>query len=77
MTLIKTSITIPEEIYDGIKKSSKNFSAAATEALEDYLRKKKVQRAIAIFGSWEKRRKKSIDIVNKMRREGDRQPSIV
>ncbi len=70
MSLIETSITIPQEIYRAIMKSSKNFSAAAIEALEDYLRKKRVQRAIASFGSWEKRRKKSIDIVNKMRREG-------
>ncbi len=70
MSLIKTSATIPEEIYKSVKKSSKNFSAAAAEALEDYLKKKKVQKAIANFGSWEKRRKKSIDIVNKMRREG-------
>ena len=61
---------IPEERYEGIKESSKNFRAAATEALEDYLKRKKAQRAIASFGSWEKRRKKSIDIVNKMRREG-------
>ena len=70
MGLIKTSATIPEEIYKGVKKSSKNFSSAAAEALEDYPKKKKVQKAIVSFGSWEKRRKKSIDIVNKMRREG-------
>ncbi len=69
MGLVKTSITIPEEIYKGVKKSSKNFSAAAAEALEDYLKKKKVQKAISSFGSWEKRAEKSIDRVNKIRRE--------
>ena len=72
MGLIKTSITIPEEVYRVVKKSSKNFSAAATEALEDYLKKKKVQKAIASFGSWERRPKKSVDIVNDLRSEEGR-----
>jgi len=72
MSLIKTSITIPEEVYKGVKRVSKNFSAAATEALIDYLKKEKVQKAIASFGSWETRPKKSVEIVNEMRREEDR-----
>lgn len=72
MSLIKTSITIPEEVYKGVKKVSKNFSAATTEALIDYLRKEKVQRATASFGRWEKRPQKSVQIVNKMRTEEGR-----
>ncbi len=72
MGLIKTSITIPEEVYKGVKKVSKNFSAAATEALIDYLKKERVQKAIASFGSWEKSQKKSVGIVNDMRREEGR-----
>jgi post-segregation antitoxin (ccd killing protein) len=72
MGLIKTSITIPEEVYKGVKKISKNFSAVATEALKDYLKKEKVQKAIASFGSWERRPKKSVDFVNAMRNEEGR-----
>ncbi|MDP3039354.1 MAG: type II toxin-antitoxin system CcdA family antitoxin [Deltaproteobacteria bacterium] len=72
MGLIKTSITIPEEVYKEVKKASKNFSAVATEALKDYLKKEKVQKAIASFGSWERRPKKSVDFVNEMRREEGR-----
>ena len=72
MSLIKTSITIPEEVYRGVKKVSKNFSAAATDALIDYLKKERVQKAIASFGSWERRPKKSVKIVNEMRSEEGR-----
>jgi predicted CopG family antitoxin len=72
MRLIKTSITIPEEVYRGVKKVSKNFSAAATEALIDYLKKERVQKAIASFGSWERRSKESVKIVNEMRSEEGR-----
>jgi predicted CopG family antitoxin len=72
MGLIKTSITIPEEVYKEVKKASKNFSAVATEALKDYLKKEKVQKAIASFGSWERRPKKSVDFVSEMRREEGR-----
>jgi post-segregation antitoxin (ccd killing protein) len=72
MSLIKTSITIPEEVYKRVKKVSKNFSAAATEALIDYLKKERVRKAVASFGSWEKRPKKSAEIVNEMRSEEGR-----
>ena len=72
MSLIKTSITIPEEVYRGVKKVSKNFSAAATDALIDYLKKERVQKAIASFGSWERRPKKSVKTVNEMRSEEGR-----
>ena len=72
MGLIKTSITIPEDVYKGVKKVSKNFSAVATEALKDYLKKEKVRKAIASFGSWENSVKKSVDVVNEMRREEGR-----
>ncbi len=69
MALIKTSITIPEEVYKGVKKVSKNFSAAVTEALIGYLKKQRVRKASTSFGRWEKGPKKSVEIVNRMRRE--------
>jgi post-segregation antitoxin (ccd killing protein) len=72
MSLVKTSITIPEEVYKGVKKVSKNFSAAATEALIDFLKKERMQKATASFGGWEKRPKKSVEIVNQLRSEEGR-----
>ena len=72
MSLIKTSITIPEDVYKGVKKVSKNFSAAATEALIDFLKKERVRKATASFGSWEKRPKKSVEMVDEMRKEEGR-----
>ncbi len=72
MALIKTSITIPEEVYKGVKKVSKNFSAAVTEALIDYLKKEKVRKAITSFSGWEKRPQESVEIVDQMRKEEGR-----
>ncbi len=72
MSLIKISKAIPDEVYQVVKKLSKNFSAAATEALIDYLKKERTQRAAASFGSWEKRSKKIVEIVNEMRSENAR-----
>lgn len=72
MPLVKTSVTVPDEIYKIAKKESRNFSSVVTEALKEYLTKRKMKKAIASFGKWEKRSQKSVDIVREMRREGDR-----
>lgn len=72
MSLIKTSITVPDEILNQAKKISDNFSAVVTEALKDYLMKKRVEKARASFGKWKKREEDSITIVNKLRSEEGR-----
>jgi hypothetical protein len=72
MGLVKTSITIPEEILEGAKKISDNFSAVVTEAMREYLKKKKIEKALASFGKWEDRRKSSVEIVNELRSEEKR-----
>mgnify|MGYP001098705580 CR=1 FL=1 len=69
---VKTSINIPNEIYKEAKKLSDNFSQTVTEALKEYLRKRKVEKAIASFGKWGERDKSSVEIVNKLRKEGSR-----
>ncbi len=69
---VKTSINIPEDIFNEAKKVSGNFSSLVAEALKEYLRRKKVEKAISSFGKWEKRKKKSTDIVNEMRKEDSR-----
>jgi predicted CopG family antitoxin len=72
MGLVKTSITIPDEIFRQAKAMSENFSQVVAEALKEYLQKRKVQKAKGSFGSWGMRDKDSVDIVNELRKEGER-----
>lgn len=67
MSLIKTSITLPEDLLTQAKEASNNFSAIVTEALKEYLRKRAVEKAIDSFGAWEEREESSVEIVNKIR----------
>jgi predicted CopG family antitoxin len=69
---VKTSINIPDDIFNEAKKLSDNFSSVVAEALKEYLRKKKVEKAMSSFGKWESRDKNSVDIVNDMRKEDKR-----
>ncbi len=72
MGLVKTSITIPAETFKQAKEMSENFSQTVTEALKDYLHKKKIQKAKGSFGSWSNRDKDSVDIVNELRKDEGR-----
>jgi predicted CopG family antitoxin len=67
--MVKTSITIPDDIYREAKKLSDNFSLLASEAIKEYIRMKKVEKAKASFGKWGKRDKTSIEIVKDLRKE--------
>ncbi|MDO8444945.1 MAG: type II toxin-antitoxin system CcdA family antitoxin [Deltaproteobacteria bacterium] len=67
MSLVKTSISIPEDVLQQAKEVSENFSALVTQALKEYLRKKAVKKAIDSFGAWEEREESSVEIVNKIR----------
>ena len=67
MSLVKTSITIPEDVLSEAKEASDNFSALVTQALKEHLRKRAVKKAINSFGSWEEREESSVDIVNEIR----------
>ena len=69
---VKTSINIPEELFNAAKKLSGNFSSVVVEALTEYLRKKKVEKAVSSFGKWGKRDKNSAEIVKEMRKEDKR-----
>jgi predicted CopG family antitoxin len=69
---VKTSINIPDDIFNEAKKLSGNFSSVVADALEEYLRKKKVEKAASSFGKWGKRDKSSAEIVSQMRKEENR-----
>ena len=70
--MAKTSVTIPDDLLIEARKLSDNFSALVTEAIEDYMRKKKVEKALGSFGKWSDRGKDSVDLVNEMRSEEGR-----
>jgi len=69
---VKTSINIPDDIFNEARKLSDNFSATVAEALREYLRKKKVEKAMSSFGKWSQRDKSSTEIVKEMRKEDKR-----
>lgn len=70
--MAKTSVTIPDDIFEEAKEFSDNFSALVTEAIKDYIRKKKVEKALKSFGQWSDRDKDSVTIVNDLRSENKR-----
>jgi post-segregation antitoxin (ccd killing protein) len=70
--MAKTSVTIPDDIFEEAKEFSDNFSALVTEAIKDYIRKKKVEKALKSFGQWSDRDKDSVTIVNDLRSEDKR-----
>jgi metal-responsive CopG/Arc/MetJ family transcriptional regulator len=67
MHLTKTSITLPDDLLKEAKSISKNFSGLVTDALREYIRQRKVQKAMESFGSWEKGKESSTEIVNELR----------
>ena len=69
---MKTSITIPDDIYEKAKKLSDNFSLVVTKALQEYMRLQAVEKARKSFGKWKDRDKDSIDIVNEIRADRSR-----
>lgn len=69
---VKTSINIPDDVFNEAKKLSDNFSSVVAEALKEYLRRKKVEKAMSSFGKWGKRDQRSVEIVSDIRKEDKR-----
>lgn len=70
--MAKTSVTIPDDLFEEAKGLSHNFSSFVTEAIKDRIRKVKVGRALESFGKWEERDKDSAAIVKELRSEEGR-----
>lgn len=70
---VKKSVTIPQELWEEAQKVSGNFSSLIEEALKEYLRFKKLQRAKAAFGAWKERDQDSTHIVQEMRKDESRE----
>ena len=72
MHLTKTSITLPDDLLKEAKAVSKNFSGLVAEALSEYLRQRRVDKAMESFGAWKDRDESGADTVNRLRGEGGR-----
>ncbi len=70
MSVVKKTVSIPEEIYKEAREISNNFSQIVKEALEDYLKKKRKEKILSMAGAlkdWEI--KDGIEYEKKMREE--------
>jgi post-segregation antitoxin (ccd killing protein) len=72
MHLVKTSITLPDDLLQEARTMSQNVSSLVTEALREYIRQRKVQKAMESFGSWKRQEGDSVDMVNALRTEEGR-----
>jgi post-segregation antitoxin (ccd killing protein) len=73
MHLVKTSITLPDDLLKEARAMSRNVSGLVTEALREYIRQRKVQKAVESFGSWKGREGDSVETVNDLRKEEGRE----
>jgi post-segregation antitoxin (ccd killing protein) len=72
MQLTKTSITIPDDLLKEARALSNNFSGLVAEALTEYLRQRRVQKAMDSFGSWKGHEESGVETANRLRSEGGR-----
>ncbi|RJQ53446.1 MAG: hypothetical protein C4530_17950 [Desulfobacteraceae bacterium] len=70
--MAKTSVTIPDDLFEEAKELSDNFSSFVTEAIKDRIRKVKVERALKSFGKWDERDNDSAALVKDLRSEKGR-----
>lgn len=73
MHLTKTSITLPDDLLAEARSASKNLSALVAESLREYLRQKKLKKAMESFGAWREHEEGGVDTVNRLRSEGGRE----
>jgi post-segregation antitoxin (ccd killing protein) len=72
MHLTKTSITLPDDLLAEARAASKNLSALVAESLREYLRQKKIKKAMESFGAWQDQAETGTEMVNRLRSEGGR-----
>ncbi|MBF0608834.1 MAG: type II toxin-antitoxin system CcdA family antitoxin [Candidatus Magnetobacterium sp. LHC-1] len=74
--MIRTSVTLPEELIEEVRQYSYNFSSFVATALRQHIREKKIERAMQSFGKWTDREGESVEIVNVLRQDRDYESSI-
>jgi hypothetical protein len=74
MSAVKKTVSINEEVAkEAGAINPDNFSATVETALIEYIHKHRAEKAIKSFGSWGFREEKSVDIINALRHNDDRQ----
>ena len=73
MSAIKKTVSLSEELVKEANTINSNFSAVVEEALVVYLQQNRLKKAIQSFGKWGERKESSVDIVNTLRLEDERQ----
>jgi predicted CopG family antitoxin len=71
--MIQATISIHDDIYREVKKQSDDISLFVEEALKEFIRKKKIEKGLSSFGTWEEREQDSTDIVNELRQDKELQ----
>ena len=68
----KTCISISDEIFEEAKAMSDNFSSIVSEALTEYIQKKRIEKAKNSFGKWKNRTKSTEEIIDGIRTDKGR-----
>jgi len=51
MPVVKKTVSIPEDLYKESKKFSNNFSKVISEALDEYIKRKRKEKLLALAGT--------------------------
>ena len=51
MPVVKKTVSIPEDLYKESKKFSNNFSKVISEALDEYIKRRKKEKLLSLAGS--------------------------
>ena len=68
----KTYISISDEIFEETKSISDNFNSIVSEALIEYIKKKRIENAKNSFGKWKNRTESTEEIMKKIRTDKGR-----
>ncbi len=69
MVTIKKTISLPEELYKEAENLSQNFSEIFKEALSEYIKKKKIEKALSTAGAFKDMKETGIEYVDRIRNE--------
>lgn len=69
MATIKKTISLPKELYEEAENLSHNFSEIIREALSEYIKKKKIEKALSTAGAFRDMKETGIEYVDKIRNE--------
>lgn len=73
MSTVKKTISIDKSVAAEAGTFAKNFSSVVETALIEYIQHHRAKKAIQTFGKWSQRDESSVDIVNDLRRQDDRE----